>query len=67
MKTTTIKTFKFIAAAAAVSVWVAMLREVFAMGGAFIEQAPYCIAGTMLIFGILTGVFKGLERLERRE
>jgi hypothetical protein len=67
MKTSTIKTIKFVTAAAAVGVWVIMLREVFAMGGAFIEQAPYCIAGTMLIFGISTGIYKGLERWERRE
>jgi peptidoglycan/LPS O-acetylase OafA/YrhL len=27
----------------------------------FIEQAPYCMVGTMLIFGILTAVYKGLD------
>ena len=27
----------------------------------FIEQAPYCMAGTMLIFGILSMIYKGLD------
>ena len=30
----------------------------------FIEQAPYCMGSTMLIFGVLTGIFKGLEYWE---
>jgi len=66
MKTSTIKTLKYLSAFAAFSVWVYMLYSVFRMGGDFMEQAPYCMGGTMLIFGILTGIFKGLERLEKR-
>ncbi len=27
----------------------------------FMEQAPYCMASTVLIFGILTAVYKGLD------
>lgn len=27
----------------------------------FREQAPYCMAGTMLIFGILSMIYKGLD------
>jgi peptidoglycan/LPS O-acetylase OafA/YrhL len=27
----------------------------------FIEQAPYCMAGTMLIFAILSMIYKGLD------
>ena len=27
----------------------------------FAEQAPYCMASTMLIFGVLTAVYKGLD------
>jgi len=27
----------------------------------FIEQAPYCMGSTMLIFGLLTAVYKGLD------
>ena len=27
----------------------------------FMEQAPYCMASTMLIFGLLTVAYKGLD------
>jgi hypothetical protein len=27
----------------------------------FIEQAPYCMVSTMLIFGLLTAAYKGLD------
>ena len=27
----------------------------------FVEQAPYCMGSTMLIFGLLTAVYKGLD------
>lgn len=32
----------------------------------FREQVPYCMGSTMLIFGILTGIFKGLELWEAK-
>ncbi len=32
----------------------------------FEEQVPYCMGSTMLIFGILTGIFKGLEYWEKQ-
>jgi len=32
--------------------------------GPFAELAPYCMGSTMLIFGVLTGIFKGLEYWE---
>ena len=27
----------------------------------FIEKAPFCMVSTMLIFGVLTGIYKGLD------
>ncbi|WP_309499529.1 hypothetical protein [Sulfurovum sp.] len=27
----------------------------------FMEQAPYCMGSTMLIFGLLTAAYKGLD------
>lgn len=27
----------------------------------FMEQVPYCMVSTMLIFGVLTGAYKGLD------
>ena len=32
----------------------------------FTELAPYCMGSTMLIFGVLTGIFKGLEYWEQQ-
>ena len=66
MKPIHIKTLKYLLAVTAFGVWIYMLYSVFTMGGDFMEQAPYCMAGTMLIFGILTAIFKGLERIEKR-
>ena len=35
----------------------------------FLEQAPYCMISTMLIFGVLTAVYKGLDHwsLQQKE
>lgn len=44
--------------------WGYLLFAVMSTPVPFSEQAPYCMAGTMLIFGVLTAVFKGLERWE---
>ena len=32
----------------------------------FTEQAPYCIASTMLIFGILSMIYKGFDYWEQQ-
>ena len=33
----------------------------------FIEQAPYCMVSTMLIFGLLTAAYKGLDHWSLQE
>ena len=33
----------------------------------FIEQAPYCMVSTMLIFGLLTAVYKGLDHWSQQQ
>jgi hypothetical protein len=30
------------------------------------DQAPKCIFATLIVFGILTAAYKGLEQLERQ-
>lgn len=55
---------KRIVAIIAISVWIYVVYTIMQSPAPFMEQAPYCMAGTMLIFGILTGIFKGLEKLE---
>ncbi len=61
-----IKLLKIVTFAVAIIAWLKMLYEVLQFPGGFGAQAPYCIAGTMLIFGIATGVYKGIEAWERR-
>ncbi|MFT7879390.1 MAG: hypothetical protein ABXS91_03260 [Sulfurimonas sp.] len=49
----------------AVFIWIFILYSVMQTSAPFREQAPYCMAGTMLTFGVLTAVFKGLEYWEQ--
>ena len=61
-----IKLLKIVTFAVAIIAWLKMLYEVLQLPGGFNAQLPYCITGTMLIFGIATGAYKGLEAWERR-
>ena len=49
---------------ATVIVWMAVILKIASSPAPFIEEAPYCIVSTMIIFGILTAAFKGLEYWE---
>lgn len=51
----------------AVIVWIDVIITISKSPAPFIEQAPYCMIGTMIIFGILTGIFKGLDYWEKSE
>ena len=59
-----IKWFKRIAAAVTVAVWVYVMFIFMKDPAPFSELVPYCMGSTMLIFGVLTGIFKGLEYWE---
>ena len=48
-------------------VWIYIIYSVMQTPAPFMEQAPYCMAGTMLVFGILTGIFKGLDYLSTQK
>ena len=61
-----IRALKLLIGVTTFGLWAKMLYEVIHFHGGFQAQLPYCIAGTMLIFGIATGVYKGLEAWERR-
>ena len=50
-----------------VGLWIVVLYQIFHSGGSFQDQAPKCIFSTMLIFGLLTVIHKGLEYLERQD
>ncbi|HSR74438.1 MAG TPA: hypothetical protein VLL31_06305 [Sulfurovum sp.] len=41
--------------------WVYVIVTISRSPVPFIEQAPYCMGSTMLIFGLLTAVYKGLD------
>ena len=45
----------------AVLLWMYVIFTISQSPAPFIEQAPYCMASTMLIFGILTALHKGLD------
>lgn len=45
----------------AISFWLSIIYEISQMSAPFMEQAPYCMASTMLIFGLLTALHKGLD------
>jgi peptidoglycan/LPS O-acetylase OafA/YrhL len=41
--------------------WGSVIFTISQSPAPFMEQAPYCMASTMLIFGILTAAYKGLD------
>ena len=55
---------KRIAAVATIVVWTYVMYIFLKDPAPFAELAPYCMGSTMLIFGVLTGIFKGLEYWE---
>jgi peptidoglycan/LPS O-acetylase OafA/YrhL len=61
-----IKWFKRIAASATIVVWLYVMIIFIKNPAPFSELVPYCMGSTMLIFGVLTGIFKGLEYWEEQ-
>ena len=55
---------KRIAATLTVLVWLYVMSLFWGNPAPFKELVPYCMGSTMLIFGVLTGIFKGLEYWE---
>ena len=43
-------------------VWGYIIFTISQSPAPFIEQAPYCMGSTMLIFGLLTAAYKGLDQ-----
>ena len=50
----------------AISLWMYIIYTISQSPAPFREQAPYCMVSTMMIFAILSMVFKGLEYWEKR-
>ncbi|CAA6814306.1 MAG: Unknown protein [uncultured Sulfurovum sp.] len=45
----------------AIGLWLSVIYEISQMSAPFMEQAPYCMGTTMLVFGLLTAMYKGLD------
>jgi len=59
------KLIKTVAVVVTVTVWLGVLIAIYQTKTPFKEQAPKCIFSTMIIFGILIGVFKVIEKFEK--
>jgi len=46
-------------------IWIGVIISISRSPEPFTEQAPYCMLSTMIIFGILTSIFKGLDYWEK--
>ena len=65
-KLTIIVWLKRMAAVITIAVWAYVMYIYLKDPAPFAELAPYCMVSTMLIFGVLTGIFKGLEYWEQQ-
>ena len=59
-----IRWLKRISAVLTITVWVYVITIFLNDPAPFSELVPYCMGSTMLIFGILTALYKGLEYWE---
>lgn len=57
---------KRVLGATAFLVWISILYTITQSAAPFSEQVPYCMGGTMLTFGVLTALFKGLDYWQTR-
>lgn len=58
---TTVTWTKRILGLIAFLLWGVIIFTISQSPAPFMEQAPYCMGGTMLIFGLLTAAYKGLD------
>jgi len=63
---TTILWMKRLAATLTIAVWLYAMSVFLQKSAPFAELAPYCMGSTMLIFGVLTSIFKALEYWEKQ-
>jgi peptidoglycan/LPS O-acetylase OafA/YrhL len=51
----------------AIGLWIYIIYTISKSPAPFMEQAPYCMVSTMMIFGLLSLGFKGLEYWEKNQ
>jgi len=56
---------KRIVAVATIIIWLYVMVTFLKDPAPFADLVPYCMGSAMLIFGVLTGIFKGLEYWEK--
>jgi len=49
----------------AIGLWITIIYTISQSPAPFMKQAPYCMISTMMIFGLLSMSFKGLEYWEK--
>jgi len=52
---------------AAILLWIYIIYSISKSPAPFMEQAPYCMVSTMMIFGLLSMSYKGLEFWEKNQ
>jgi len=50
----------------AIGLWITIIYTISQSPASFMEQAPYCMVSTMMIFGLLSMSYKGLEYWEKQ-
>lgn len=48
-----------------IGVWIAIIIKIAGLDTDFNQQATYCIFSTMIIFGVLIGIYQLLEGYEK--
>ena len=51
----------------AITLWMYIIYTISQSPAPFMEQAPYCMVSTMMIFGLLSLSHKGLEYWEMKD
>ena len=51
----------------AITLWIYIIYTISKSPTPFMEQAPYCMVSTMMIFGLLSMSYKGLEYWEKNQ
>ena len=64
-KANLIKYSKIMTTIIAVSLWIYAIYTISQSDTPFRDQAPYCMGTTMLIFMILSGIYKALDYIDK--
>jgi len=66
-KTILITWIKRILGFTAIGLWMYIIYTISQSPAPFMEQVPYCMGSTIMIFGVLSMAFKGIEYWEKTQ